>query len=244
MMNARLARHILVVGGSSGMGLALAGSLLAQGDTVTIVGRSPERLAKACTELAALGRPRALVADATDEADVVRLFEEIGPLDHLVTTAADMSGAYAPLPDLEVAAARRVMDSKVIGPWLLAKHGAPRLAPGGTITFTSGIAAHRPLSKGSLVAAANGALESLVRALAVELAPIRVNAVSPGWVDTPIWEAVAGAGKAEILEGMARRLPVGRIGRPADIAEAIEAVMRNGFITGTVLHADGGHRLI
>ncbi|WP_243294675.1 SDR family oxidoreductase [Geothrix mesophila] len=244
MMNARLPRHILVVGGSSGMGLALAGSLLAQGDAVTIAGRSPERLAKACTELAALGRPRTLVADATEEADVVRLFEEAGPLDHLVTTAADMSGAYAPLPDLEVAAARRVMDSKVIGPWLLAKHGAPRLAPGGTITFTSGIAAHRPLPKGSLVAAANGALESLVRALAVELAPIRVNAVSPGWVDTPIWEAVAGAGKAEILEGMARRLPVGRIGRPTDIAEAIEAVMRNGFITGAVLHVDGGHRLI
>jgi NAD(P)-dependent dehydrogenase (short-subunit alcohol dehydrogenase family) len=95
-----------------------------------------------------------------------------------------------------------------------------------------------------VVAAANGALESLTYALAVELAPIRVNVVSPGWVDTPIWQAVAGERKAAVLDNMANRLPVGRIGQPSDVADAISSIMQNGFITGTVLHVDGGQRLV
>lgn len=95
-----------------------------------------------------------------------------------------------------------------------------------------------------MIAAANGALEALARALALELAPIRVNVVSPGWVDTPIWETIAGDDKTERLAAMAERLPVGRIGQPTDIAQAFVALMNNGFITGTLLHVDGGHRLI
>ncbi len=94
------------------------------------------------------------------------------------------------------------------------------------------------------MAAVNGALESLVSALALELAPIRVNAISPGWVDTEIWELLAGERKAAVLEGMAKRLPVGRVGRPDDIARAIVATARNGFISGTVVHVDGGQRLV
>jgi len=155
-----------------------------------------------------------------------------------------MAGAYQLLPSLDIAAVRRMLDSKLIGPLLLAKHGAPVLSPGGSITFTSGIAAYRPAPRGSAVAAANGALASLAAALAVELGPIRVNAVSPGWVDTPIWETVAGDAKAATLEAMAQRLLVGRIGQPEDIADAIRFLMRNTFVTGTVLHVEGGHRLV
>jgi NAD(P)-dependent dehydrogenase (short-subunit alcohol dehydrogenase family) len=95
-----------------------------------------------------------------------------------------------------------------------------------------------------MIATANGALEALARALALELAPVRVNVVSPGWVDTPIWDTIAGDKKAERLAAMAGRLPVGRIGQPTDIAEAFVALMHNGFITGTLLHVDGGHRLV
>ncbi|MCR4267892.1 SDR family oxidoreductase [Nitratireductor sp. ZSWI3] len=236
--------HILVVGGSSGMGLALAGNLLASGHAVTIVGRSPERLARACDMLGHAPGLEAVAADATSEDEVERLFASIGDLHHIVSTAADVGGVYVPLSEMAVATARRVIDSKVVAPVLVAKHGAPRLAAGGSITFTSGIAAYRPAPKGSVVAAINGAIESLVYALAVELAPIRVNAVSPGWVDTPIWDAVAGEGKDAALQAMAARLPVGRIGRPVDIAQAIEAVMRNGFMSGTVVHVDGGQRLV
>ncbi|RUY59749.1 SDR family oxidoreductase, partial [Mesorhizobium sp. M7A.F.Ca.CA.001.09.2.1] len=169
-------------------------------------------------------------------------FAAIGGLDHIVCTAADIEGAYRLLPELDLMAAQKVVESKLYGPLLLAKHGAPRLAASGSMTFVSGIAAYRPAARGSVVAAVNAALEGLVRALAVELAPIRVNAVSPGWVDTTIWAQVAGDRKDETLAAMAKRLPVGRIGQPDDIADAIAFLIGNGFTTGTTLHVEGGHR--
>lgn len=237
-------QRILVIGGGSGMGLALTRSLLADGAAVTIAGRSKSRLEQARESLQASERLRTLAVDITQEKQVAQLFEQVGPLDHIVTTAADIEGAYRLLPDLEIDAARRVIDSKLIGPLLLAKYGAPVLAPNGSITFTSGIAAYRPAARGSIVAAVNGALASLAYALAVELGPIRVNVVSPGWVDSSIWQHVAGDAKAATLRGMAERLPVGRVGQPEDIAQAIRFLMCNGFATGSVLHVDGGHRLV
>jgi NAD(P)-dependent dehydrogenase (short-subunit alcohol dehydrogenase family) len=178
--------RILIIGGSSGMGMALAKHSLAAGAEVIIAGRNEDKLQRASAEL----RNPALstvAVDITQEAQVVDLFERSGQLDHIVSTAADIEGAYELLPSLDLKAAQRVVESKFYGPLLLAKHGAPKLSPKGSITFTSGIAAYRPSARGSVVAAVNAALEGLVRALAVELAPIRVNAVSPGWVDTPIW---------------------------------------------------------
>jgi len=237
-------RNILIVGGGSGMGRALAARCLEAGARVVIAGRSEGRLKQAAE---AMGDPPSLGAVAVDiaqETQVADMFRRIGPLDHIVSTAADIEGAYELLPSLDLKAAQRVVGSKFYGPLLLAKHGAPMLSAAGSITFTSGIAAYRPAARGSVVAAINAALEGLVRALAIELAPIRVNAVSPGWVDTPIWSSVAGDGKDETLRAMAKRLPVGRIGRPDDIAEAISFLMENTFTTGTVLHVEGGHRLI
>lgn len=235
---------ILIAGGSSGMGLALARHCLDAGARVIIAGRNEDRLAQA---LSSLGGPSALdtlAVDITQERQVVSLFERAGPLDHIVSTAADIEGAYEFLPSLDLKAVQRVLESKVYGPLLLAKHGARKLAPAGSLTFVSGIAAYRPLPRGAAVAAVNAALEGLVKALAVELAPLRVNAVSPGWVDTPIWTFVAGDRKDEALGAMARKLPVGRVGRPEDIADALAFVMGNGFMTGSVLHVEGGHRLV
>jgi len=235
---------ILIVGGSSGMGLALAKHSLEAGAEVVIVGRDAAKLRKAAETLDNTDRLRTIAADITAEADVVSLFEEIGALDHIVTTAADIEDAYELLPSVDLQAAQRAVESKVFGPLLLAKYGAPKLRAGGSITFTSGVAAYRPSARGAIVAAINAALEGLVRALAVEIAPLRVNAVSPGWVDTPIWAFVAGDKKDETLAAMAKRLPTGRVGRPEDIADAICFLMGNGFTTGTVLHVEGGHRLV
>ncbi|XAZ25544.1 SDR family oxidoreductase [Sinorhizobium sp. B11] len=240
---------IIIVGGSSGMGLALARRLLAEGARVTIAGRSAARLEAARLEAArqTLGDPADLntaALDLTREEEIAAFFRDCGPVDHIVSTAADIEGAYQLLPDLQLAAAQRVVESKFYGPLLLAKYGAPCLPPSGSITFTSGVAAYRPAARGSVVAAVNAALEGLVRALAVELAPLRVNAVSPGWVDTPIWNFVAGDAKQATLEAMAKRLPAGRVGRPDDIADAIRFLIGNGFATGTILHVEGGHRLV
>lgn len=237
-------QNILIVGGGSGMGLALAKSCLAGGATVTIVGRHSQKLKSATNSLGNPKALRTLSADITQEPQVADIFKETGPLDHIVSTAADIEGAYELLPALNLQAAEKVVASKLYGPLLLAKYGSPVLSASGSITYTSGIAAYRPSARGSVVAAVNAALEGLVRALAVELAPVRVNAVSPGWIDTAIWEFVAGDRKEATLRAMAERLPAGRVGQPEDIADAIVFLMGNTFTTGTVLHVEGGHRLI
>lgn len=236
--------RVLIVGGGSGMGLALAKRCLDDRAQVIIVGRSEDKLARACEELQRPAQLKAITIDITQEDQVAGLFERAGPLDHIVSTAADITGAYELLPSLDLKAAQRVVESKFYGPLLLAKYGSSKLLPAGSITFVSGIAAYRPAARGTVVAAVNAALEGLVRALAIELAPIRVNAVSPGWVDTPIWTIVAGERKDETLSTMAKRLPVGRVGHPDDIADAIGFLMGNTFTTGTILHVEGGHRLV
>jgi NAD(P)-dependent dehydrogenase (short-subunit alcohol dehydrogenase family) len=226
------------------MGLAVCEALLRQGAQVVIAGRSGARLEAAREQLQRHGEPAVHEADVTREDEVRRLFDSAGALDHIVCTAADIRGAYELLPSLALEALERAWRSKVLAPLLLAKHGARHLRSGGSIVFTSGIAAYRPRPKGAAVAAINAALEGLVRALAVELAPLRVNALSPGWVRTPIWQDVAGDDSERLLAEMAARLPVGRVGSAGDIAHAMLFLMGNGYTTGTVLHVEGGHRLV
>ncbi|MFA1538933.1 SDR family oxidoreductase [Actinomadura monticuli] len=234
--------NVMIIGGGSGMGLALARTLLMDGADVTIAGRSEDRLAAARTELesAGHGKIRTVRADIGREEDVAALFARAGEVEHVAVTAADATGVYGRTPDLPTATARAVLDAKLLGAWLVGKHGAGRVT--GSITFTSGINAYRPNGANTIMAAANGALASLARGLAIELAPVRVNVVSPGWVDTPIWEQL-GVDKGAAFAELAGRLPARRIGTPDDIAQAFVSVMGNGFITGTVLHVDGGHHL-
>jgi NAD(P)-dependent dehydrogenase (short-subunit alcohol dehydrogenase family) len=232
----------MIIGGGSGMGLALARTLLADGMDVTIVGRSPDRLAAAQAELerAGQGKVGMMPADISREEDVAGIFTQVRRAEHVVVTAADGTGVYGPTADVATATARSIVDTKLLGAWLVAKHAAGRVT--GSITYTSGINAYRPNGLNTIVAAANGALASLAYGLAIELAPVRVNVISPGWVDTPIWDQL-GMDKQAAFGELVRRLPARRIGTPDDIAQAFVSVMRNGFITGTVLHVDGGHRL-
>jgi NAD(P)-dependent dehydrogenase (short-subunit alcohol dehydrogenase family) len=243
---------VVVIGGSSGMGLAVARRCLADGAKVVIAGRSAARLEAASEQLARLlpasaggsnDRLAAIVADIGDRAQLSRLFEETGKLSHLVVTAADLP--YGPVGTLTEDDMMRAVKSKVTGPLQAAQLAAQRISGPGSITFTSGIAAYRPIPGGTLGAIVNGAIGSMVRALALELAPVRVNAVSPGWVDTPIWERVADQdAKRARFADMAARLPARRLGQAEDIANAICFLVNDSFVTGTVLHAEGAQLLV
>ena len=238
---------IVVIGGSSGIGLAVARRSLADGATVVIVGRSRERLDAARSELARTGPAAGSVdtfpADIGNLTQVTQLFDRVGALSHLVVTAADLP--YGPAVSLPEESVLRAVRSKIVGPLFAAQQAAPRITAPGSITFTSGVAAHRPAPGGALAATVNGALESMVRALALELAPVRVNAVSPGWVDTHVWDQLATPDvKNARMADMAARLPAGRLGRPEDIANAVAFLIADDFVTGTVLHAEGAQLLV
>jgi NAD(P)-dependent dehydrogenase (short-subunit alcohol dehydrogenase family) len=238
---------IVVIGGSSGIGLAVARRGLDDGATVVIAGRSQRRLDAARAELTQTGSPAGRLsahpADIGDPAQVARLFERVGTLSHLVVTAADLP--YGPAVSLSEDSILRAVRSKILGPLFAAQQAAPRITTPGSITFTSGVAASRPAPGGALAATVNGALESMVLALALELAPIRVNAVSPGWVDTPVWNQLATPDvKNARMADLAARLPARRLGRPEDIANAVAFLIADNFVTGTVLHAEGAQMLV
>ncbi|WP_055525170.1 SDR family oxidoreductase [Streptomyces graminilatus] len=232
----------IIIGGGSGMGLVLARTLLAEDMNVTIVGRSADRLSTARAELERPGHGQisTITADMGREEEVAGLFAQVERVEHVAVTAADATGVYGRTADVATATARAIVDTKLLGAWLVGKHAAGRVT--GSITYTSGINAYRPNGSNTIMAAANGALASLAYGLAIELAPARVNVISPGWVDTPIWDQL-GMDKQAAFAALAARLPARRVGTPDDIAQAFLSVMRNGFITGTVLHVDGGHRI-
>jgi NAD(P)-dependent dehydrogenase (short-subunit alcohol dehydrogenase family) len=236
-------QRIVVIGGASGMGFETARLALAQGDSVLIAGRSQERLEQARQSLAS-ERVDTFAADIGDRVQMKALFSRAGSVDHIAITAADLP--YGPVTRLAEADLMRAVRSKFLGPIFAAQEAASRLCAGGSITLTSGIAAKRPMRGGVAAASINGAVEGLTRALAIELGPLRVNAVSPGWTDTPIWDSIGFSPEqkdAKFAE-MAAKLPIRRIGRAQEMASAILFLMKHQFITGTVLHVDGGHQLV
>jgi NAD(P)-dependent dehydrogenase (short-subunit alcohol dehydrogenase family) len=236
-------QHVMVIGGSSGIGLGVARAALESGARVTIVGRSEERLGRARLELGEPERVMTASADATVEDDVSDLFTRHTPVDHVVVTAADIA-SYQKIRDMDLAVARQTIDSKLIAAVLVAKHAAAVLPATGSITLTGGIAADRPAPGGTLVAAINSGLIGLARGLALELGPVRVNVIAPGWVLTPVWDKIAGENKHAVLDGMAERLPPGRVGSPQDIGEVVLFLMRARHITAAVVPVDGGQRLV
>lgn len=226
---------VVVIGGSSGMGLALAKKASQSNARVVIAGRSRDKLTSAAEQIG--GEVHWQVVDTTIEASVIDLFERLGSVDHLVIPGSSVK--TGPLRDLSLTDGQFSMQSKFWGPYLCAKHA--RVNPGGSIVFFSGILSRRPGQSDAVLASVNAAVEALGRALAKELAPVRVNVISPGLTaGTGAYLNMPEAAREEMYNSVSRRLPVGRVGRPEDIADAALMLMTNGFITGVVLDVDGG----
>jgi NAD(P)-dependent dehydrogenase (short-subunit alcohol dehydrogenase family) len=182
----------------------------------------------------------ARVLDMTNAEQIDAFFRETGPFDHLVISAADaVMGKFV---DLDIAKARRFFDSKFWGPYMVARAAVPKIQPGGSITFFAGAASRRGTPGLSCGSAINAAIEALSNTLAVELAPIRVNTISPGLIRTPVWRELM---DAETLKGLfaesAKKLPARRIGTPEEIAHAVLFLIENTYTTGSVLFVDGGY---
>ncbi len=225
-------KKVVVIGGSSGIGLATAELAKAQGADVTIASRSAAKLDPVAERL----KVTAISTDVTNDESVAELFRRTGPVDHVVLTAAQLR--TGPFKTVAMDDVRVTMEGKFWGAWRVAREA--NIRPGGSLTLVTGFLSVRPRPNSAIVSAANGALESLARALALELAPVRVNAVSPGVIDTPIRAAMPEAARKEMLAKTAAALPVGRVGMAEDIARQIASFMSNGFATGSIVYIDGG----
>ncbi len=234
-------KRIVVLGGSSGIGLAVAQGAAAEGASVVIASSRQARVNAALDTLPAGGEGHAV--DLSDADAVQALFAQIGPFDHMVFTAGE-SLQLGALADTDLANAKRFFELRYWGAFLAARHGSGNIRPGGSIVFTSGIAGQRPHAGWSLGASICAAMEGLTRALAVELAPVRVNIVSPGVVETPLWASMTDADREALYRQMAAKLPVGHVGQAAEVAEAYLYAMRQTYGTGQVLVVDGGGVLV
>ncbi len=233
-------QRIVVLGGSSGIGLAIAQAAAQEGASVVIASSQQRRVDAA---LATLPGAEGHAVDFGSAAAIEGLFGRLGAFDHLAYTAGE-SLALGTLADTDPVAAQRFFAIRYWGAFFAAKYGAPNMRPGGSIVFTSGTAGRRPKAGWALGASICMAMEGLTRALAVELAPARVNLVVPGFVKTPLWSGMAEPDREAMYRGAASALPVGHVGEPEEIAEAYLYFMRQTYSTGQSVVVDGGGVLV
>jgi NAD(P)-dependent dehydrogenase (short-subunit alcohol dehydrogenase family) len=234
-------KRVVVVGGTSGMGRATAVMAAGAGAEVIVAGRRPaaERHTSQQSE-----RFRHETVDASDEASVKALFERIGELDHLLVTATPRGSGSGVFMEQDVASAQSVLLGKVMASWACARWAAPRLPPGGSITFVTGGAVVRPKPGITMISAAFAALEALTKGLAIELGPRRVNTIRPGYTDSEMWGFLDEAGRVALRAKVAAAMPVRRMGTVEDIAEAALFLMTNKQVTGAILEVSGGETLV
>jgi NAD(P)-dependent dehydrogenase (short-subunit alcohol dehydrogenase family) len=234
-------KRIVVLGGTSGIGLATAKAARREGAMIVVASSRRQRVdhALASLESEATGH----VVDLSHEEQVRKFFENIGAFDHLVYTAGETL-QFETLDAVLLDRARGFFNIRFWGAFMAVKYGSPHIRVGGSITLTNGVAGLRPRKGGTVVASVCGAMEALTRALAVELAPIRVNAVCPGVLRTELWNDMTETDREAMYRDLGQRLPVGRIGEPEELAHAYVYLMREGYSTGQVIVADGGAVLV
>ncbi len=231
-------KRVVVIGGATGIGFAIAELAHELGASIVIGSSNAANVTTAAERLdGAAGH----TVDLRDEASVASFFEEIGAFDHLAITAGDWGGSmFGSTRDLDLAQARESLTVRFWGALAAAKHGCRTIAQNGSITLTSGMLTHRP-RKGTLIATAiGGAVEHLTRGLAMDLAPVRVNAVCPGLILTDQVKKMPEA----MLQSMVAPLPVPRAAEPAEAAKAYVYLMSNSYVTGQILAVDGGGMIV
>jgi len=233
-------QRVVVVGGTSGIGLAVAQAAAGRGADVVVASARQASVDKALARLGSRASGETLAVTDADAA--ARFFDRVGPLDHVVYTAGEAL-TLMPVAEFHLERALTFFRTRYFGALTVVHAAAPRLRPGGSITLTSGSAAQRPGPGWAVAASVCGAMNALTRALAVELAPVRVNAVAPGVVRSPLWSGMTDTEREALYEG-GRSLPVGRVGEVDDVAAAYLYCMGQPYGTGTVVPVDGGALLI
>lgn len=223
--------RVVIMGGTSGIGLATAEKLTAAGAEVVVTGRDPERLAAVGDRAS-----RAVAVDGTDAEALAAFFADLGEFDHLVLAFSSGAIGLSPFKDISPADLRTAFEGKLFGYVAAIQHAQVT----GSVTMVSAASARAALPTTALLAAVNGAIERMVSPLAAELAPVRVNAVSPGVVDTPWWSFLPDGVREEQFAAFGGQLPVGRVGQAHEVADAIVYLINAGFVTSTVLSIDGG----
>ena len=232
-------KRVVVIGGASGIGYAVAVAASDEGARVVVASSQQVNVEAAVKRLG--GAATGHVVDVGDEASVAAFFEALGPFDHLVFTAGDWGGGFgAPIRDLDLAATQASLKVRFWGPIVVAKYACRTIAPDGSITLTGGMLAHRPMKGAPMATAIGGAIEHLAQALAVDLAPVRVNAVCPGLVLTERVQQMPEA----MVQMFTTRLPLPRAAVPAEAAEAYLYLMRGGYTTGQIMRVDGGGSVV
>jgi len=234
-------KRIVVLGGSSGIGLAVAQAAAREGGSLVIASSNRARVDAALKNLPDGAEGHAV--DLSSEAAIQSLFAALGGFDHLAYTAGE-NLQLATLNELDLDWARGFFAVRYWGALAATKHGAPFIRPGGSVTLTSGLAGTRPRAGWSVASSICGAMEGLTRALAVELAPVRINIVSPGVVKSPLWDAMPQDEREALYAGMAEKLLVKHVGEPEELAESYLYLMKQSYGTGQVIGVDGGGALV
>jgi NAD(P)-dependent dehydrogenase (short-subunit alcohol dehydrogenase family) len=231
---------VVLIAGSAGIGLETARRARAEGAEVILTGRNPDRLAQAALEV---GAQRTAAFDADDPEAVARFFLELpAPIDHVLITAGGPS--YGPMLELDSAQVRQALGSHVVLALDVARNAVDKMRPGGTLLLMGGTGGRRISRELGIVSAATAALPPFTAALALELAPVRVNLIAAGFVDTPLSASLLGAGLEERRNELRAKLPIGRVVGPADVAALAVHIMSNTALTGATYDIDGGQQFV